>query len=162
MADITRVFIHGLDSSSQGTKGSYFRKKYPDMRIGDYTGSLKERMDTLSKELANIDNLIIVGSSYGGLMATIFTCMNETRVRRLVLLAPALSHADFSAYYKNPLHIPVILYHGNADRVVMPEPTREVAQKLFRDLDYRLVVDDHNLHMIFPEIDWDDLFEVRR
>ena len=161
MDDITRVFIHGLDSSSRGTKGSYFRKRYPDMLIGNYSGSLKERMDKLLNNIANTDNLIIVGSSYGGLMATIFACMNESRVRRLILLAPALSYTDFSAYCKKPLQIPVIIYHGNRDTVVLPEPTRKTARVLFRDFDYRLVVDDHNLHMIFPEIDWDNLLEVR-
>jgi pimeloyl-ACP methyl ester carboxylesterase len=162
MDDITRVFIHGLDSSSRGTKGSYFRKRYPDMLIGDYSGTLKERMDKLSKDIANNDNLIIVGSSYGGLMATIFACMNESRVRRLIMLAPALSYTNFSVYCKKPLQIPVIIYHGNRDTVVLPEPTRETAMVLFRDFDYRLVVDDHNLHMIFPKMDWDNLLEVRR
>ena len=33
----TRVFIHGLESTSQGTKGVYFRERYPDMIINDYT-----------------------------------------------------------------------------------------------------------------------------
>jgi pimeloyl-ACP methyl ester carboxylesterase len=162
MNDITRVFIHGLDSSSQGTKGSYFRKRYPEMLIGDYFGTLKERMDKLLKDMANNDNLIIVGSSYGGLMATIFACMNESRVRRLILLAPALFYSDFSVYCKKPLQIPVTVYHGNNDTVVLPEPTREIAKVLFRDLDYRLVVDDHSLHMVFPKLDWDSLLEVRR
>lgn len=162
MDGIIRVFIHGLDSSSQGTKGSYFRKKCPDMLIGDYRGTLNERMDKLSKELTDKNNLIIVGSSYGGLMATIFACLNESRVRRLILLAPAISFTDFSAYCKKTLQIPVIIYHGNQDVVVLPEPTREAAGLIFRDLDYRLVVDDHNLHVIFSKIDWDNLLEIRR
>ena len=161
MDDITRVFIHGLDSSSQGTKGSYFRKRYPDMMIGDYSGTLKERMDKLLQEIAVKNNLILIGSSYGGLMATIFACMNESRVRRLILLAPALSFTDFNAYCKKPLQIPVIIYHGRADTVVPPEPTREAAGTLFQNFDYRLVVDDHNLHVVFPELDWDTLLEIK-
>ena len=161
MDDITRIFVHGLDGSSRGTKGSFFRKRYPDMLIDDYPGSLQERMDKLSKNIANINNLIVVGSSFGGLMATMFACMNESHIRRLIMLAPALSYIDFSTYCKKPLQIPVIIYHGNRDTVVLPEPTRKIAGTLFRDLDYRLVVDDHSLHMIFFEIDWDDLLEVR-
>ena len=31
--DVTRVFIHGLESSSRGTKGVFFRDRYPDMII---------------------------------------------------------------------------------------------------------------------------------
>jgi pimeloyl-ACP methyl ester carboxylesterase len=160
MDGIIRVFIHGLDSSSQGTKGSYFRKRYPDMLIGDYRGALRERMDNLSTELADKNNLIIVGSSYGGLMATIFACMNESRVRRLILLAPALSFTDFSMYCNKPLKIPAIIYHGSQDVVVLPEPTREAAGLIFQNLDYRLVVDDHSLHVVFPKIDWNDLLSI--
>ncbi len=131
------------------------------MLIEDYAGTLSERMEKLSRDLAGATNMILVGSSYGGLMATIFACLNESRVRRLVLLAPALLHADPASYCKKPLEIPVILYHGKSDSVVPPEPTREIAGKIFHNLDYRLVVDDHNLHVVFPLIDWNELLEIR-
>ncbi len=162
MEDITRIFIHGLDGSSQGTKGSYFRKRYPEMLVGDYSGTLNERMSKLAEELANRDNIIIVGSSFGGLMAAIFACENERRVRSLVLLAPALAYADLQVYCREPLKIPVTLYQGRQDTVVIPEPTREVAATLFLNLDYRLVSDDHSLLGTFPQIEWDKLLEVKR
>ncbi len=162
MDNISRVFIHGLDSSSQGTKGSYFKQRYPEMVIGDYSGTLNQRMNRLSEELKDKEHLIIVGSSFGGLMATIFACGNENRVRRLVLLAPALAHTDFSACCRAPLQIPVILYQGSEDTVVLPEPTREVATTIFRNLDYHLVQDDHSLLATFREIAWDNLLEIRR
>ncbi|MBT8490511.1 MAG: alpha/beta hydrolase, partial [Deltaproteobacteria bacterium] len=91
----TRVFIHGLESSSQGTKGIYFRERYPDMIIEDYPGSFEERMLKLNKVLSDKKDLILVGSSYGGLMASVFTCTNEERVTRLILLAPALNLEEF-------------------------------------------------------------------
>ena len=157
MKDITRVFIHGLDSSSRGTKGSYFHARYPGMLFSDYSGPLEERMAQLEKGLSGTENLILVGSSYGGLMAALFACGNEARVRRLILLAPALGHADFTAYFRQPLQIPVTLYHGRFDVVVPPEPTRRIAAQLFAMLDYHLVEDDHNLHQVFPTLDWDAL-----
>lgn len=156
---ITRIFIHGLDSSSQGTKGSYFRERYPEMLVGDYPGSLEERMAKLENELSGKSDLILVGSSYGGLMASIYACRNEARVRRLLLLAPALGHADFNGFHQ-PLHIPVILYHGRFDDVVPHGPTRQIAMRLFANLDHHLVEDDHNLHQIFPKLDWDALLEI--
>jgi len=162
MDDITRVFIHGLDSSSQGTKGSYFRKSYPEMIVGDYSGTLNERMNKLSEDIENKNNIIMVGSSFGGLMAAIFACEHENRVRRLVLLAPALAYTDFHARCREPLQIPVTLYQGSEDTVVLPEPTREVATAIFRNLDYRLVKDDHSLLATFPTIEWDNLLEIRR
>jgi dienelactone hydrolase len=162
MADITRVFIHGLESSSLGTKGSYFRKRYPEMVIGDYSGTLDERMSKLSEELADTSNLIIVGSSFGGLMAAIYACENRDRVRALVLLAPALTYTDFDGYCTVPLQLPVTLYQGSEDTVVLPEPTRQVAMTLFQNLDYRLVKDEHTLMKTFPTIEWDNLLEIRR
>jgi pimeloyl-ACP methyl ester carboxylesterase len=160
MKIFTRVFIHGLDSSSRGTKGSYFRARYPGMFIEDYSGPLEERMAQLEKDLSGTENLILIGSSYGGLMAALFACGNETRVRRLILLAPALGHADFKACSRRPLQIPVTLYHGRFDAVVPPEPTRQIAAGLFGNLDHHLVEDDHNLHRIFPTLDWDALLEI--
>lgn len=159
--EISRVFIHGLDSSSRGTKGSFFRKEYPGMLMGDYTGPLEERMAQLERELAGKGNLILVGSSYGGLMAALFACANESRVRRLILLAPALGHADWSACARQPLRIPVILYHGRFDDVVLPEPTGLIAARLFANLERHLVEDDHNLHLIFPALDWNTLLEIK-
>jgi len=159
--DITRVFIHGLDSSSRGTKGSFFRERFPQMRMEDFSGSLDERMAQLDASLAGRENLILVGSSYGGLMAALFALGHETRVRSLILLAPALTHADLSAF-PAPLGIPVTLYHGRQDEVVLPAPTRRIAEGLFASLDYHLVEDDHDLHRVFPTLDWDRLLEIER
>lgn len=160
MDTITRVFIHGLDSSSRGTKGSFFRERYPGMFMEDYSGSLAERMAKLEKDLSGRGDLILVGSSYGGLMAALFACRHEARVRGLILLAPALGHSDFDDCRK-PLQIPVTLYHGRFDEVVPPEPTRRIADRLFANLDHHIVEDDHNLHQVFPGMDWDALLQIR-
>lgn len=160
MADVTRVFVHGLDSSSWGTKGSFFRERYPEMLLEDYSGPLEERMERLEKSLEGKRNLILVGSSYGGLMAALFACRHPSRVRRLVLLAPALGLADLDPFEDLPLSVPAILCHGRTDVVVPPEPTRLIAARLFANLDYRLVEDDHDLHRVFPTLDWDGLLEI--
>ena len=156
----TRVFIHGLDSSSRGTKGTFFHGRYPEMLMEDFSGPLEARMSHLTESLAGKSSLILVGSSYGGLMAALFACRQETRVRKLILLAPALGHADFSPGYATPLQMPVVLYHGRHDTVVPPEPTRQIAERLFRNLEHHLVDDDHDLHRIFPTLEWDRLLEV--
>lgn len=130
------------------------------MFMADYSGPLGERMAQLEKGLSGAENWILVGSSYGGLMAALFACGNETRVRRLILLAPALGHADFTIFPRLPLQIPVTLYHGRFDVVVPPEPTHRIAVRLFGNLDHHLVEDDHNLHRIFPTLDWDTLLEI--
>ena len=93
-----RIFIHGLESSNQGTKSVFFREKYPDMAIPYFTGSLDERMRSLRSVLFQKTGVILVGSSFGGLMATIFAMENEERVERMILLAPAINLVEFADY----------------------------------------------------------------
>ena len=161
MKDVVRVFIHGLDSSSRGTKGTFFRGRYPEMIMEDFSGPLEQRMGQLRRSLAGRSNLILVGSSYGGLMAALFAYQQESRTRRLILLAPALNHGDFSPYLRAPLKLPVTLYHGKQDVVVPPEPTCRIAKHLFRNLEIHFVDDDHDLHRVFPTLEWDRLLEIK-
>ena len=151
---VTRVFIHGLESSSQGTKGVFFREHYPDMIIEDFGGPLEERMEKLNRLLAGRDDLSLVGSSFGGLMAAIYACEHEKQVRKVVLLAPALHLPDFLRFTGKRVKIPVTLFHGKNDDVVPPGPVKTLAEQVFENLDYRLVDDDHSLHVTFPMMDW--------
>ena len=87
-----RIFIHGLESSNQGTKSIFFREKFPDMIIPTFTGDLQERMKQLNGVLSGKKKLRLVGSSFGGLMASLFAMENQTFVDKMVLLAPALHY----------------------------------------------------------------------
>lgn len=156
----TRVFIHGLESSSMGTKGVFFRDKYPDMIIEDFVGTFKERMEKLNKLLSGKAPLILVGSSYGGLMATAYAFNNERSIKKLILLAPALDIYEFEPYLGRQLLVPAVIYHGRDDDVVSPPSVRDIARKLFRNLDYHLVDDDHSLHTTFSLMNWDELLET--
>ncbi|MCU0531196.1 MAG: alpha/beta hydrolase [Syntrophales bacterium] len=151
---VTRVFIHGLESSSQGTKGVFFRERYPDMIIDDFGGPLEERMEKLNGLLEGRQDLVLVGSSFGGLMAAIYACENEPRVRKVVLLAPALHIPDFSRCLDRRVKLPVLLVHGKNDDVVPPAAVKAIAERVFENLEYRLVDDDHSLHVSFPLMDW--------
>ena len=153
----TLVFIHGLESTSQGTKAQYFRKLFPQMIIEDYTGDFQKRMQKLNSLLGGLDNLILVGSSFGGLMAAWFALENEPRVKKLILLAPALILEGFENAANRKLQIPVILYHGIKDDVVNPDKVKKIAEKTFARLEYHLVDDDHPLSNVFPTINWQKL-----
>jgi pimeloyl-ACP methyl ester carboxylesterase len=157
---MTRVFIHGLESSSQGIKGVFFRERYPDMIIEDFTGPLEERMKILNRLLADKTDLILVGSSFGGLMAAIYACQNEDKVQRLIMLAPALILYSFASCLERKIEIPAFIYHGSRDTVVPPGPVRDLAGRVFSNLKYHLVEDDHSLHVTFPRIDWDHLLAL--
>jgi predicted esterase len=156
----TMVFIHGLESSSRGTKGAFFRKKYPEMIIEDFSGSFEKRMNRLQNLLHNKNNLLLVGSSYGGLMAAVYAFFNERDVKKLVLLAPALNLAEFTSCLDKKSHIPVMIFHGKYDDVVPPFSVHHVAQAVFTNLQHHIVEDDHSLHNTFTHMDWDDLLTL--
>lgn len=160
--EYTLVFIHGLESTSQGTKGQYFRKLFPQMIIEDYAGDLETRMLTLNTRLHGKNDLILVGSSYGGLMAARFALDHEPQVRKLILLAPALNIEGFENAVKRKLHVPVVLYHGTRDDVVDPCSVKKIAEKTFTRLEHHFVDDDHPLTAVFPTLPWPALLEQRQ
>ncbi|MCX7816034.1 MAG: lysophospholipase [Syntrophales bacterium] len=154
---MTRIFVHGLESSSNGTKGKYFKQHFPDMIVEDYTGSLSQRMEKLKRDLQSKQNIIMVGSSYGGLMATIFAILYPEKVRKLILLAPALNLPEFEMYREAISGTPTIIFHGSEDEVVPIDEVRAVAKKTFTQLNYYILQDDHSLHRTFATLPWDDL-----
>jgi pimeloyl-ACP methyl ester carboxylesterase len=152
-----KIFIHGLESNNQGTKAVYFRKNFPGMLTPNFPGSLDERMTKLRALLSGKGEVTLVGSSFGGLMASIFTMENEPSVKRLILLAPAINLMEFSPYRDRKIQVPVHLYHGRQDEVIPLEDVEGVARQVFSALTFHAVDDDHYLHKTFEKIEWDSL-----
>jgi predicted esterase len=156
----TLVFVHGLESTGQGEKGQYFRRNFPEMIIEDYVGDFAERMNKLADILKSKSNLILVGSSFGGLMAAQYAIDNESRIMRLILLAPALNLPEFQPNKQKPLQAPVIIYHGIKDNIVDPYIVNGIAEKNFLQMEHHLVDDDHALHKTFPGLNWKKLLRT--
>jgi len=152
----TKIFIHGLESSNQGTKSIFFRKKFPDMILHTYKGDLQERMKKLKGDLAGKSDIRLVGSSFGGLMASLFAMAQEHRVAKIILLAPAINLIEFAPNRKQ-ISVPVWIYHGRGDQVIPLTEVESIAKEIFLDLSFRIVDDDHYLHKTFKTIDWDSL-----
>lgn len=159
--DNTRlIYLHGLESDSNSGKARQFREWFPGMLTPDFKGSFEERMTQLEPILAAKEGWTIIGSSFGGLMGTVYTCKHPTRVRKLVLLAPALLRDPFGSFLDlEPVSVPTILIHGTLDTVVPLEPVREVARKLFTNLTCHIVEDDHRLHKTAHDMDWSSILE---
>ena len=153
----TLVFIHGLESTAQGTKGQFFRNFFPQMIIEDYSGDFATRMRKLDGLLSSKNDLILVGSSYGGLMAAQYSIDNGNKVKKMILLAPALNLTEFKPHVNTKLPLPVIIYHGTNDDVVNPYTVRNISLKYFSNLAHHLVDDDHSFHKTFPILDWKKL-----
>ena len=135
----------------------FFRERYPGMIIEDYDGPFARRMEKLEELLTDKTDLILVGSSYGGLMAAVYACLHEERVRKLVLLAPALHLEPFTPYRDKILQIPVAIFHGLQDDVVPLGEVRSAAERSFPHHTLAVLQDDHSLHLTFPALDWESL-----
>ena len=92
-------------------------------------------------------------------MAALFAIDNESRVDRMILLAPALNLMGFSDAREREISVPTWIYHGKDDEVIPFETIEGVAKKTFRHLSLRAVDDDHYLHKTFKNIDWNELLE---
>jgi pimeloyl-ACP methyl ester carboxylesterase len=152
-----RIFLHGLESSNQGTKAVFFRERYPDMLTPNFTGPLDERIRKLEGILAGQSGIRLVGSSFGGLMAAVYAMQNKPAVERLVLLAPAINLLPSTPYPERKIPVPVWIYHGRNDEVIPLDDVQAVADRIFQRLTFLVVDDDHYLHNTFKTIDWDML-----
>lgn len=150
------LFLHGLDSSGQGTKGRYFAENFPHVRRPDFTGSLAERLARLTEICRTQERLTLIGSSFGGLMATCYAIRHPGAVDRLILLAPALNFPEFHPPGEK-LSIPCLLVIGSRDTVTPPDLVVPRAEGTFANLEICLADDDHLLHQSFSNLAWSSL-----
>jgi pimeloyl-ACP methyl ester carboxylesterase len=160
MIDPTHIlYIHGSDSSSQTFKATLLHNIFPGLLIPDFIGGLPERMEQLETILGVESDWTLVGSSLGGLMAALFAMNHPVQVRKLVLLAPALTLPGFTKTLSSQISIPTIIIQGTYDEFIPIEPTRKLAEKIFTHLTYIPVDDNHRLHKTAEELDWKKLLE---
>jgi pimeloyl-ACP methyl ester carboxylesterase len=152
------LYIHGSSGDkSQTYKARILRGIFPGMLVPDFDGDLPERMDQLEALLGTVTGWTLVGSSLGGLMAALFAMQHPSQVRKLVLLAPALTLPGFTRSLASQISIPTIIIQGTRDDFIPLEPTRKLAEKVFTNLTYIVVDDDHRLQKTAEELDWEKL-----
>lgn len=156
------VFIHGSSGDkSQTYKARILRGLFPGMVTPNFEGTLSERMAQLKAILEKGTNWTLIGSSLGGLMATLIAVQLPDRVRRLVLLAPALILPEFSEIPPASIDIPTVIIQGTQDELISAQVSREIAEKTFTHLRYMVVDDDHRLHKTAEKLDWKSLLEEK-
>jgi pimeloyl-ACP methyl ester carboxylesterase len=163
------IYIHGLESSGKAFKGQHLQKWIPGCLNPNFEtynpnipikNLLKIRMEQLYSILLEKSPWIIIGSSFGGLMAVWFASQNPHNVSKLILLAPYLSSTKLNPKIHSKLNIPVIVYHGKNDKIVSANRSKIVAEKIFSNLKYNIVDDDHSLHKTFLTLDWMNLIKI--
>ncbi len=157
------IFIHGLESSGDGFKGQLLRKALPGCLTPSFRSFspkysirslLKARMEQLIPIVKDKAHWIIIGSSFGALIASIFSLENSSKVSKLILLAPYLSTQELDPKKYSPIDIPVIVFHGNQDKIVSINLSRILAEKIFTNLVYNIVDDNHSLKKTVQALDW--------
>ena len=135
-------FFHGLESGPHGTK---FRRLSADVDVvsPDFQGmDIWQRLDKAARLTEGRTDLIVVGSSFGGLLAALLYSRHPDRFRGYVLLAPALHHDAADQVERMPES--AIVIHGTRDDVVPLEAVRERCAQ--HDVEVTEVDDDHRLH----------------
>lgn len=149
-------FLHGLESSGNGTKGQFFKQNFPQVQRPDFTGELTQRLQQLEELCSDQNQLHLIGSSFGGLMATCFAIKYPQRVRRLTLLAPALNFPEFNPPPQKII-APTLLLIGKKDDVTPASKVVPLAEATFATLEVRLEDDDHMLRKSFNKLPWQQL-----
>ncbi len=157
------IFVHGLESSGHGFKGRFLKSMFPDILTPDFKKSdenipmyelLEYRMTELNAILNSKKFWIIIGSSFGGLMGSLYTLQNPHKVSQLILLAPFIVSRRLKPSMYEPVDVPVKVYHGKNDKIVPYKPARERARHFFTNLEYNIVDDDHRLHSTVKSLNW--------
>lgn len=114
------VFAHGLEGKPNGTKVRAMKEAELDVEAPDFRN---EVLATRVKKLAKIaaergPDLILAGSSYGGLAAAIVA--EHHAIKGLLLLAPALLRDEAPhkvGTLKAPPGVPTVIVHGTKDSI---------------------------------------------
>ncbi len=155
---IKLIFLHGYESSGSGFKGTFFKRIFPYILTPTFSGDLQARMEQLHPIIDEKGPWTIIGSSFGGLMATQYASSNPSNVKNLILLAPALIPPFYPIDLKlNPIEIPTLIIHGKNDSVIPVATIQDISPKLFQTFEFRVVDDDHMLHQTVSDLDWNSL-----
>ena len=118
------LFFHGLESGPHGSKFQTLSKHF-EIESPDFQNlALEERVAKAEALTEGEDDLVVVGSSFGGLVASILYDKHPERFRGYVLMAPALHHLEPKSM---PERCAVI--HGNADEIVPFEDVKRICAK---------------------------------
>ena len=158
MSNLPLLFLHGYESSGQGFKGEFLRTQFPSIHTPTLTGEIDSRLAQVDSIFTQQDSWVLIGSSFGGLMATLLAMKHPQKVSRLILMAPALIPPFFTVLDES-VHVAcsTTIIHGIDDEVVAFDQVKPIAENLFTDLRYIAVADDHRLHRTTKELPWQEL-----
>ena len=144
------VLAHGLEGSPEGRKARALRDAGFELVAPDGRGlPLATRVRALDEVTRGQHDLVLVGSSYGGLAALALVRAAPARFRGLVLCAPALvwteePEGDPEALVV-PSGLPCLVLHGLRDTVIPIAASRRLVARSGSHVVLRELDDDHRL-----------------
>lgn len=133
------LFIHGLESSPQGTKArllaEHFETLTPAMDTADFEGCVRRQADAIRRFRPDV----VVGSSFGGAVAVALLQRGLWRGPTLLLAQAAVEQG---LRPELPTGARVWIVHGERDELVPPASSRRLARSGSPGLVRLLAIDD--------------------
>ncbi len=146
------VFLHGLESGPHGSKYQALLEIDPEVIAPDCSGldRIQDRLGVIEACLEGVEQMVLVGSSFGGLAALLFAQRpgNRDRIAGCLLCAPAISLAAPGEIAWVPRN--TIVLQGSQDDLVPWQESEAFCSE--HQLEFILVDDDHRLSNSRPRV----------
>ena len=150
------IWAHGLWGSPNGSKVTAIRESGIEVNSPDFNNmELDERVDILN-ELVSKEEVVLAGSSYGGLACALVAQQQPKQVKGMLLLAPALhlpeSPNDDPEKLIAPNNFPISIIHSVTDEIVPVSASKDYIKRSGNNLRLIEVEDSHVLENSFSLI----------
>ena len=143
------VWAHGLWGSPNGSKVTAIRESGIEVISPDFNEmELIDRVELL-KETIEIGNVVLAGSSWGGLACALTAIQIPEKLKGLLLLAPALHYPespnDEPEKLIAPDSVPVTIIHSTTDDIVPISASKNYIERSGNNVQLIEVADNHVL-----------------
>ena len=143
------VWAHGLWGSPNGSKVTAIRESGIEVISPDFNEmELIDRVELL-KETIGIGNVVLAGSSWGGLACALTAMQIPEKINGLLLLAPALHYPespnDEPEKLIAPDSVPVTIIHSTTDDIVPISASKNYIERSGNNVQLIEVEDNHVL-----------------
>ena len=143
------VWAHGLWGSPNGSKVTAIRESGIEVTSPDFNEmELVDRVELL-KETIDIGDVVLAGSSWGGLACALTAQEKPEKLRGLLLLAPALHYPehpnDVPEKLIAPDNVPVTIIHSTTDDIVPISASKDYIERSGNNVQLIEVEDSHVL-----------------
>ncbi len=146
---IMLVWAHGLWGSPNGSKVTAIRESGIEVISPDFNEmELVDRVELL-KETIDVGDVVLAGSSWGGLACALTAQEKPEKLRGLLLLAPALHYPehpnDVPEKLIAPDNVPVTIIHSTTDDIVPISASKDYIERSGNNVQLIEVEDNHVL-----------------